>query len=91
MPAFAAGAGARQQQALGDLLKAAGQAVLDRLEAPAVAVGQVRVEGGTLIAHIAGEATPRSIESVDVVREAAGCKLSCWFFFGRSGRAKVAS
>ncbi len=61
------GAGARQRSQLSEALSAAAHAVLSRLDMPSVAVGAVRIEGGTLLAHIAGEATPRRIENVSGV------------------------
>lgn len=48
------------------------QALLDKVEVPTVAVGTIRVEGSTLLAHIHGEAAPRRFGNLTVV-SGGGC------------------
>lgn len=70
--------GARQRSQLAEALEAGLNAAASRLGSPNMAVGAVRLENSTLVAHIAGEAIPRRLENINAVGEWVGGWVAGW-------------
>lgn len=66
-PSLTRCAAGNRRTTLGSLLKGALEVALSRLHLPEVALGEITLTGGTLDAHVHGEALPRRFADVRLV------------------------